>query len=244
MIEEETGRHDRHHADGCGQTRARLRVRARTARARSHSDSGYTLIEMLVAMVVFGVLLSMGVPQFQQSLEQSRADVAGANLRAIWSAQRLYWLENRTYAPDLTTLLSANLIDPSLPTATAPYTYQVASSSDSWFTATATRTGSSFWSGTFTIAADGTFSGRSSNPGGKSPSSGVPVRPSEYFLFPQRVPAPKPCTDCTGLASPGVPMRETTRSLATRIDEATRCSKSRSRSRSWGSAWRACARSS
>ena len=59
---------------------------------------------MMVAMVVLGVLLSMGIPRFQQSLEQSRADVAGANLRSIWSAQRLYWLENRAYAPDLTTL--------------------------------------------------------------------------------------------------------------------------------------------
>ena len=66
---------------------------------------GYTLIEMLVALIVTGVLLSFGVPKFQQSLEQSRADVAGANLRAIWAAQRLYWLENRTYAPDLNTLL-------------------------------------------------------------------------------------------------------------------------------------------
>ena len=81
---------------------------------------------MIVAVIVTGVLLSIGVPRFQQSLEQSRADVAGANLRAIWSAQRLYWLENRTYAPDLNTLLSANLIDPSLPTATAPYTYSIA----------------------------------------------------------------------------------------------------------------------
>jgi prepilin-type N-terminal cleavage/methylation domain-containing protein len=122
-------------------------------------NRGYTLVEMLVALIVTGVLLSIGVPRFQQSLEQSRADVAGANLRAIWAAQRLYWLENRTYAPDLPTLLAANLIDPSLPPATVPYSYGVAGASDSWFTATATRGGSANWSGSFTIAADGTFSG-------------------------------------------------------------------------------------
>jgi len=114
---------------------------------------------MAVAIIVSGVLLTIGVPRFQQSLEQSRADVAGANLRTIWSAQRLYWLENRTYAPDLNALLEANLIDPTLPTTTAPYAYVVASSSDTWFTATATRASSQNWSGTFTIAADGTFSG-------------------------------------------------------------------------------------
>jgi prepilin-type N-terminal cleavage/methylation domain-containing protein len=133
------------HASDCLAPRTRIR--------------GYTLIEMLVALIVTGVLLSIGVPKFQQSLEQSRADVAGANLRAIWAAQRLYWLENRSYAPDLNTLLSANLIDPSLPTTTTPYSYVIASSSESWFTGTATRGGSTNWSGTFTIAADGSFSG-------------------------------------------------------------------------------------
>ena len=123
------------------------------------SRLGYSLVEMIVAVIVAGVLLSIGVPRFAQSLEQSRADVAGANLRAIWSAQRLYWLQNRTYAPDLNTLLAANLIDPSLPTASIPYTYLIAEASDSWFTATATRNGSSSWSGSFTIAGDGTFTG-------------------------------------------------------------------------------------
>ena len=136
-----------------------LEFAPRTALARRDRKPGYTLIEMLVALIVTGVLLSIGVPKFQQSLEQSRSDVAGANLRSIWAAQRLYWLENRTYAPDLPTLLSANLVDPSLPTATTPYGYSIASSSDSWFTAIATRSGSTNWSGTFTIAADGTFSG-------------------------------------------------------------------------------------
>ena len=127
---------------------------------------GYTLVEMIVAVIVAGVLLSIGIPHFSQSLEQSRADVAGANLRAIWSAQRLYWLQNRTYAPDLNTLLSANSIDPSLPPATIPYTYTIADASDSWFTATATRSGSSSWSGSFTIAADGTFTGSVQQSGG------------------------------------------------------------------------------
>jgi prepilin-type N-terminal cleavage/methylation domain-containing protein len=120
---------------------------------------GYSLIETIVTMIVLGVLVSMGVPRFQKSLEQSRADVAGANLRAIWSAQRLYWLENRSYAPDLNTLLSANLIDPSLTASSTPYSYTVADGSASWFTATATRSGSTSWSGSFTLAADGTFSG-------------------------------------------------------------------------------------
>lgn len=137
----------------------RLRTRA--------SERGYTIVEALVTLVMLSVLISMGVPRFQQSLEQSRADVAGANLRSIWSAQRLYWLENRSYAADLPTLYSANLIDPTLTTVTASYTYSVTVASDgSSFTATATRSGTSSWSGSFTIAADGSFTGSVQQSGG------------------------------------------------------------------------------
>jgi prepilin-type N-terminal cleavage/methylation domain-containing protein len=125
----------------------------------------FSLVELTVAIVVLGVLCSVGIPRFQQSLEQSRADIAGANLRAVWSAQRLYWLQNRAYAPDLNTLLSANLIDPSLTTLTAPYSYSVTSASESGFTATATRSSCPSWSGSFSIAADGTFSGSVQQPG-------------------------------------------------------------------------------
>jgi prepilin-type N-terminal cleavage/methylation domain-containing protein len=135
---------------------------------RAAGPRGYSLIETMVSVVIMSVLVAMGIPRFQSSLEKARADVAGANLRAIWSAQRLYWLENRNYAPDLPTLQSANLIDPSLATATAPYTYQVTPLTDGTFTATATRSGTSSWSGSFTIAADGTFSGSIQQAGGSA----------------------------------------------------------------------------
>jgi type II secretory pathway pseudopilin PulG len=138
---------------------ATRRTGATLTRKSRMAGRGHSLVEMTIAMIVTGVLLSIGVPRFQQSLEQSRADVAGANLRAIWSAQRLYWLANRTYAPDLQTLLESNLIDRSLPTASQPYSYAITTASDSTFTATAARGGSSTWSGTFTFTADGTFSG-------------------------------------------------------------------------------------
>lgn len=120
---------------------------------------GHSLVEMIVAMTVMGVMVSIGVPRFQRSLEQSRADLAGANLRAVWSAQRLYWLENRTYAPNLETLVNTKLLDPALIASNTTYSYQVADSSDSGFTATATRIGNTSWTGSLTIIEDGTLSG-------------------------------------------------------------------------------------
>jgi len=132
----------------------------RAARAGT-SRRGYSLVEAMVTLVIMGVLASFGIPKFHYSLEQSRASVAGASLRSIWSAQRLYWLENRTYAPDLSTLRAANLIDPSLATAAAPYTYQMTTAGDgSSFTATATRSGTTSWTGSFSIDSSGSLTGQ------------------------------------------------------------------------------------
>lgn len=123
---------------------------------RLAAPRGQTLIELMITMVVMAVLVSLATPQFQKALEQSRADAAGANLRAIWAAQRLYWLENRAYAPDLATLITANLLDPALdPTSSppnAPYSYGM-TTDGSWFTASANRQGTTSWSGALAINA-------------------------------------------------------------------------------------------
>jgi prepilin-type N-terminal cleavage/methylation domain-containing protein len=126
-------------------------------------ERAYSLVEMMVALIVVGVLISMGVPRFQVSLEQARANAAGANLQAIWSAQRLFWLQNRIYASGLDTLRDANLIDQSLypktpPTTPPSYTYTM-ELTESGFTATATRNGSSSWSGSWTIDQNGLTGG-------------------------------------------------------------------------------------
>ena len=58
---------------------------------------GYTLVEMMVVLVVMSMMISFGIPNSHAPWSSRRADVAGANLRAIWTAERIYWLDNRTY---------------------------------------------------------------------------------------------------------------------------------------------------
>ncbi len=86
---------------------------------------GNTLVELCVVMLVMSVLAAMGVPRFMRSLEQSKVDVAAANLRAIWTAQRLYWLKHLTYACDLSSLISdtdgENFLDPHVNSPDAKY---------------------------------------------------------------------------------------------------------------------------
>ncbi len=130
---------------------------------RNAARRAFTLVELMVVLTLISIVATMCVPTFQRAIEQSEADIAGANLRAIWSAQRLYWLEYHSYTTDLTALQAIKLVDPSLPITVAAqvpggYTYALAvgSSGDtSTFNATATR--STY--GSFTINQDGAVSG-------------------------------------------------------------------------------------
>jgi prepilin-type N-terminal cleavage/methylation domain-containing protein len=114
---------------------------------------GFTLTELMVVTTLIGVMAAMSVPSFQRACEQSRADIAAANLRAIWSAERLFWLENHTYTPNLSPqtppslpgLVDLGLIDPQVVVSTysdgscKPYSYSVPAAGTATFTATATR---------------------------------------------------------------------------------------------------------
>jgi type II secretory pathway pseudopilin PulG len=113
------------------------------------------------------VLTAMGAPRFMRAIEQSRVDVAAANLRAIWTAQRLYWLKHLTYAHDVSSLISdvdgENFLDPHVSSTNATYVCVVtfpteAQPSATNFTATATRPD---WTGSLSIGIDGSIPDRS-----------------------------------------------------------------------------------
>jgi len=132
----------------------------RNAAERRTAPRGFTLTELMIVFVIIGVMAAMSVPSFQRAIEQSRCDIAAANLRTIWAAERLYWLEYQTYTSDLTILQSLKLLDPTINSTDAGgYNYAATVVSSSSVTATATRSGSSQWSGTLTISGDGEISG-------------------------------------------------------------------------------------
>jgi prepilin-type N-terminal cleavage/methylation domain-containing protein len=92
---------------------------------------GFTLTELMVVMVIIGIMAIMSVPGFQRAIQQSQADIAVANLRAVWAAQRLYWIENHTYSDQLSCntesqkgLKELGLIDRELPLSEGTGTYK------------------------------------------------------------------------------------------------------------------------
>jgi Tfp pilus assembly protein PilE len=118
-----------------------------------------------VVVAVMGVLIAIGIPTFGRAVEQSQADIAAANLRAVWAAERLYWLENGTYTADLSALQSLGLLDPTIVKASTVYVYQVPSADTETFTATATRSGSHLWTGTLGVDQTGGVTGSIQAPG-------------------------------------------------------------------------------
>ncbi|MGC8639345.1 MAG: hypothetical protein ACP5XB_05635 [Isosphaeraceae bacterium] len=96
--------------------------------------------------------------------------MAATNLRAIWTAQRLYWLANKTYTTDLSTLQPPNNDFLVLPEAsTQPYySYQPASVSDNTteFKCTAARCPSTSWVCTLSIDQTGAVQGSVTGPDG------------------------------------------------------------------------------
>lgn len=143
-----------------GRHTAVLCRRCRTAHlGPARSRHGFSLVEVLFVLTVMGILFSLAAPSFQRSLEQSRADIAAANLRAIWSAERVFWLEYRTYTTDLTRLESLGLLDHSVVSGTTYYAYAVSAAASASFKSTGTRIGSKKWTGSFTSDETGVVSG-------------------------------------------------------------------------------------
>ena len=63
---------------------------------RSH-DSGVTLIEMMVVLVIIGIVAALVVPNVIGRPDEARVAVAGADLRAVAASLEMYRLDNRTY---------------------------------------------------------------------------------------------------------------------------------------------------
>jgi type II secretory pathway pseudopilin PulG len=124
---------------------------------------GFTLTEACITLTIICLLITLAVPIYIQAMEQARVDTAGGVLRSIWSAQRIYWLEYRTFAPDLEALNSLDLLNASVADSyanpAAPFVYRIASADAGAFTAEALRNGTSVWTGQLSITEAGQVAG-------------------------------------------------------------------------------------
>lgn len=128
-------------------------------RNNRQSRPAFTLVELMIVLTIMTVMMSFAAPSFHRTIHQTNIDAAAVTLRTVWTAQRLYWLENRVYSTDLATLDSEGLVDPNVLVPLNGYTFYINSADADGFNATATLTGSGKWTGQLTITEAGTVSG-------------------------------------------------------------------------------------
>lgn len=66
-------------------------------RCRRAADSGVTLIEMMVVLVIIGIVAALIVPNVIGRPDEARVAVATADLRTVAASLEMYRLDNRTY---------------------------------------------------------------------------------------------------------------------------------------------------
>src|SRR5438045_7593232 len=113
-------------------------MRRVTGPSRRTRCRGVTLLELAIAVTIIGILVAFTVPSFSRVSEQSHVDVAAQYLRSIWSAQRVYWLEHKTFATTLADLDAIRLIDSKIAVGNDGYfAYSLSNVAADTFTATA-----------------------------------------------------------------------------------------------------------
>jgi prepilin-type N-terminal cleavage/methylation domain-containing protein len=64
------------------------------------SKSGFSMMEVTIAIIVLGVIAAMAIPSFTKVVEKSRASEGEKMLKYIYDAQGRYHLENSAYTAD------------------------------------------------------------------------------------------------------------------------------------------------
>lgn len=65
---------------------------------------GFTLVELMATLAIVGILAAIAYPTYTSHLKRSNRAAAQAHLMEIAQKQAEYLVDNRSYAPDLTTL--------------------------------------------------------------------------------------------------------------------------------------------
>ena len=124
----------------------------------SHSrraSVGFTLLELLVVISIVGILAAMALPGFGRTIERSRVRDTQATLASLYSAERVYRLDQTTYGTLANLVANRYLTDPNA--GNANWVFSTPTVTTSAFTATATRVGGGYADNTVTV--DQNFSG-------------------------------------------------------------------------------------
>jgi general secretion pathway protein G len=103
---------------------------ARRAIARTNSESGFTLVELLVVIVILGVLAAVAVFAVGGIASNSKKSACKADVSVVQAASDAYYAQNNAFAVDIAALKTAKLLR-QVPSTTNGYTITLSASDGS-----------------------------------------------------------------------------------------------------------------
>ena len=70
---------------------------------RSTRNSGFTLVEILIVVIILGILAAIVIPQFTNASQDARRSALASTVQSVRSQVELYKLQHGDVLPDLVT---------------------------------------------------------------------------------------------------------------------------------------------
>ncbi|HEU4562184.1 MAG TPA: prepilin-type N-terminal cleavage/methylation domain-containing protein [Longimicrobium sp.] len=76
------------------------------------AESGFTLIEVMIVVVIIGILAALAIPRFNMAAHQSKEKEADVQLKQVFTLQQTYYANNGEWAATETHLRTVGFDPP------------------------------------------------------------------------------------------------------------------------------------